>query len=345
MAFLLVVSGPSGSGKSALAVRLAEELSGEILNMDSVQVYRGLDIGSAKPTFAERRGVPHHLLDLVSPEARFSVGDYLGAAEPVINDLERRGKLSIVVGGTTLYLTALLHGLATLPQRNEELRDTLEAEASDALHRRLAAVDPTSALRLHPNDRVRVIRALEVCLSLGRPLSTFHDEHRYGNVRHRALILNLCWPRPELYRRINARAVTMVSSGLVAEVDGIIAQAGNDAPCLAAIGYAQARAVVLGTLAPELLANAVAQATRRYAKRQLTYLRNEPRKRGWRVEPGALDLVDAEGVDSRSPLGEPQVSVVDFAAVVRRVQEVRGGGVQPNTIWHIDAPSLLSTVH
>jgi len=287
MAFLLIVCGPSGSGKSALGVALAEAFRGEVLNMDSVQIYRGLDIGSAKLSLAERRGVAHHLLDLCDPCESFSVGQYLQRAESVIDEVVARGNLPVFVGGTTLYLTALLHGLATLPTRDPSIRAALASKTTEELHAQLETLDPESATRLHPRDRTRVVRAIEATLLAGRPLSAIHAEHRLATSKHRALILTPSWPREELYERINARTRQMISAGVLEEVAALVRAFGEDAPALNSIGYAECLSALRGVLPTEQLEEQIAQSTRRYAKRQLTYFRNEPTKRGWVVSPPA----------------------------------------------------------
>jgi len=286
---LVIIAGPTASGKSALGLALARELGGEILSIDSVQVYRGADIGSAKPTPAEQALVPHHLIDVVSPDEQFNVHDFVTRAEAAIADMAARGRVCVVIGGTTLYLTALLHGLAELPPGDAELRAELEDERSEDLHARLAALDPTSAARLHVNDRIRVIRAIESTLHGGRPAALAHGEHRFADVRYPAAIFVLARERLDLYERINRRAAEMVERGLLTETGDLIAQYGERLPVLRTLGYAQAAAVLRGELDIADLPESIAQATRRFAKRQVTYWRNEPTKRGWRTVPGSAD--------------------------------------------------------
>ncbi len=339
MAFLLIVCGPSGSGKSALGVALAEALEGEVLNMDSVQVYRGLEIGSAKLSLAERRGIPHHLLDICDPTEHFSVGAYLERAEATISSLEARGRLPIFVGGTTLYLTALLHGLATLPSRDADLRAALATKSDEALHAQLATLDPESAQRLHPHDRLRVARAIEASLLAGRPLSAVHAEHRREEGRHRALILTLAWPRDSLYARINTRTQRMLTDGLVQETSALLEKFGEGAPALSSIGYAETLDVLRGVLPREELESSIAQATRRYAKRQLTYLRNEPRKRGWVVTPSPLERLQPRrhGEQISSPS-----RTLTRAVLVQELLAFRGLSHPAHHLWCLDGSALVS---
>lgn len=284
---IVVVAGPTAVGKSALALRLAGALDGEIVSVDSVQVYHGADIGSAKPSPAERALIPHHGLDLWAPHEVGDMARFLRYAHSAIDDILRRGRRPIVVGGTGLYLTGLLHGLVDLPPADDALRRELEALDDEALGARLRAVDLTSAERIHPNDRVRLIRAIEGSERSGEPASVRRLRHAHRETLYHTLMLVPLRTRAELYARINARVTSMVRAGLVAETAAIVAKGGEARGVLGAIGYAQAAAALRGELEPANLEAAIAQATRRYAKRQMTYWRNEPAKRGWCIRPGA----------------------------------------------------------
>jgi len=276
---LIAVVGPTAAGKSALALRLARRHGGEIVSCDSLQVYRGLDIGSAKATREERASVPHHLLDVVEPDAAFSAADYARLARAAIADIRRRGRLPIVAGGTGLYLRALLDGLFEGPSRDEALRARLEriAERGSArLHRLLGRVDPEAAARTRPRDRVRLVRALEVFFLTGRPISA---QQRRGGVGLAGplLLIGLSPGRTALREAVRARTRQMLERGLLVEVRGLVARYGEPLPRpLAAIGYRQAVAVLRGELDEREAEPAIVTATMRFAKRQMTWFRHQP---------------------------------------------------------------------
>jgi tRNA dimethylallyltransferase len=275
--FVAVLAGPTASGKSALALEVARRLGGEIVNADSQQVYRGLDVGTAKPTPAEREAVPHHLLDLVEPGEGMDAARWTALADAAIADVAGRGKLPIVVGGTGLYVRALLHGVVEAPGRDPALRTRLEEEAAlhgrAALHRRLAAVDPGAAARIRENDLVRVVRALEIAAS-GRTQTELFEAHRFAPRRYRYRLLALDVPRAELHRRIAARAAAMARGGILDEARMLLDRFGDALPRLP-IAYADAIACVRGDLGREELAERIALLHRRYARRQVIWLRAE----------------------------------------------------------------------
>jgi len=279
---LVAVVGPTASGKSALALALARERGGEIVCCDSLQVYRGLDIGSAKATAQERAAVPHHLLDVVEPDQAFSAADYSRQARTALADIAARGRLAVVAGGTGLYLRALLYGLFEGPSRNDELRARLEriaARRGDArLHRMLAAVDPQGAGRIAPRDRVRVIRALEVFRSTRRPISDHHRASADALRGHEVLVLGLAPPRDVLRAAVEARTAEMFARGLLAEVRDLLDRGyGPDLRPLRAIGYRQAVSVLRGELGEADARRAIVAETMKYAKRQMTWFRNQAR--------------------------------------------------------------------
>lgn len=276
---LVVVAGPTASGKTALAMRLAESFGGEIISCDSVAIYRGLDIGSAKPNAAERARVPHHGLDLLAPDEAANAGDYARAARAALASIVDRGRVPIVAGGTGLYLRALLHGLAPAPPRDEALRERLRAFAlrrgPGSLHRLLLRCDTAAAGLIHPNDTPKLIRSLEVTLLARRPQTEQWEAGREPLEGYRVLQLGLDPPRVELYLRINARAAAMFTRGLLEETAAIRAMYGDGARGLGSLGYAQALAVLREVLGlPEAIAE-VQQGHRNYAKRQLTWFRRE----------------------------------------------------------------------
>ncbi len=277
---LVAILGPTGSGKSELGLCLAETFGGEIVNCDSLQVYRHFDIGAAKLTPAERRGIPHHLLDALEPDQVFTAGEYARRARPILAEIARRGRLPLVVGGTGLYLRALLDGLFPGPSRDQALRERLaqrEARRPGLLHRLLRRWDPQAAGRIHPADRAKLIRALEVCLLTRRPLSAWFASGRDPLQGFRVLKLALNPPRAELYRRLDERCARMFAQGLLEEVRRILALGYPDSiKPLEAHGYRQALQVLRGELdLPKALYYAQ-RNTRRYAKRQWTWFRREP---------------------------------------------------------------------
>jgi tRNA dimethylallyltransferase len=300
---LIAIVGPTGSGKSALALRIARELSGEIVSCDSLQVYRGLDIGSAKATPEERAEVKHHLLDVVEPEEEFSAAEYARLGRAALVDIAARGRLPIVAGGTGLYLKALLQGLFEGPSRNAPLRGRLEALAErhgdTSLHRLLERIDPESAARVAVRDRLRIIRALEVFWATGRPLTALHREGTAPLRGFSTLVLGLALDRTELRRRVERRAREMFERGLVEEVGALLARGlPPDLRPLQAIGYRQAVAVVLGRLGPEEAERETVTETLRFAKRQLTWFRHQAQVT-WYNDADAASRGALEWLESR----------------------------------------------
>lgn len=278
---LLVIAGPTASGKSALAITLAEALNGEIICVDSLTVYRGLSIGSAKPTREQQQRIPHHLLDLREATEPFTAADFRAAATAAIQDIVGRGRHPILAGGSGLYLRTLLRGLNRAPGEDPALRDKLrqraQREGAETLLAELAAVDPATAARLHPRDLFRIIRALEVYSCTGLPLSRFHEEHGFSDSPYDALQFCLDLPRQELYQRIDDRVDLMLAAGLVTEVFGLL-QAGVPPDCkpLQAIGYKEVVAHLNGLSDHEEMVRLIKRNTRHFAKRQLTWFRSEP---------------------------------------------------------------------
>ncbi|MFY0576867.1 tRNA (adenosine(37)-N6)-dimethylallyltransferase MiaA [Cystobacter fuscus] len=277
---LTVIAGPTASGKTALAVELALRHGGEIVGADSQQVYREFDVGTAKPSAEELAAVPHHLVSVVEPLEPFSAAEYQRRADEAIADIVSRGRRVFVVGGTGMYLRILLHGLVEAPGADPELRAELEAlaasEGREVVHRQLAEVDPETAAKLPPQDLVRVIRALEIHRQTGRPASEFRREHAFAPSRYPFRMYVLSPPREALYEAIDRRTTALFERGLVEEVRGLIARGYAEAAPMRSVGYAQAKAVVEGQLSLERARELVAQETRRYAKRQLTWFRKEP---------------------------------------------------------------------
>jgi len=278
--FLLAVVGPTASGKSALALFLAKEFSGEILACDSTQLYRGFDIGTAKPTPAERQQVPHHLLDILDPREPSTAGDYRERALVVLADLRARNRLPILTVGTGLYLRALLEGLAELPQRSEELRARLRASATEHgpghLHRMLQHLDPQAAQQIAAPDEQKLMRAIEICMLSGKPLTQVHQTGRTPLVGWRVLKIGLEPPRDALYQRIHVRTYSMLRAGWLDEVRRLLATGLPDtAKPFDFIGYRGLGAHLRGELTLDQARELIEQGTRQYAKRQRTWFRRE----------------------------------------------------------------------
>ncbi|HEY7825190.1 MAG TPA: tRNA (adenosine(37)-N6)-dimethylallyltransferase MiaA [Candidatus Acidoferrales bacterium] len=277
---LVVILGPTASGKSTLGMRLAQETGGEILVCDSTQVYRYFDIGTAKASAAERQGVPHHLVDLVEPEEVFTAGDFRRCAVAVLDDLRQRKVLPILTAGTGLYLRALLEGLSDAPGRSEELRARLREKAvrrgPQHLHRILSKLDAETARRIAPRDTQKIIRAIEMRMLAGKPISEIHAAGRSPLEGYTVKKIGLLPPRPALYTRIHARTAAMLESGWAEEARGLMARhISAHAKPFQFIGYPEMLAHIEGRLPLEDAARQIEQATRRYAKRQITWFRKE----------------------------------------------------------------------
>jgi tRNA dimethylallyltransferase len=277
---LVVVLGPTASGKTALSLAIARRFRGEIVNCDSVAMYRGFEIGTAKPSESERAAIPHHLLDVIDPNAYITAGEYARQARQALQEIVQRERLPVVSGGTGLYLRALLEGLFPGPQRSEELRQRLRACAQqrgpEYLHRILQRLDSSAAHRIHVNDVPKAIRAVEVCLVSRQPMSDLWQRGRRPLQGFHILRLGLNPDRRALYARIDQRAKTMFQAGLIEETRNLIANYGDGAGPLTSLGYKQAVQFLRGELDRESAVCAAQQAHRNYAKRQITWFRREP---------------------------------------------------------------------
>lgn len=276
---IICIAGPTASGKTALAVELAKELNGEVVSCDSMQVYRRMDIGTAKPSIDEMQGIVHHMIDVAEPDEDFSVSRYCAMAAPMVEDIVSRGKTAIIAGGTGLYMDSLIQGNDFAPFPSTGVREKLEQEAAEkgiqTLFDRLSAIDPEAAGRLHLSDKKRIIRALEVYLETGETITEHNRKTQLLPPRFTPLWLGLDFEnRADLYERIDRRVGLMLEMGLIDEIQGLLA-AGIPEKCTAlqAIGYKEFVAALNGECTVEEAADLVRQSSRRYAKRQLTWFR------------------------------------------------------------------------
>ncbi len=290
------LTGATASGKTAVGVALARRLGAEIVSLDSMAIYRGMDIGTAKPTIADQGGVAHHLIDIASPADDFSIADYVEEADRMVADIAGRGHEALFVGGTPLYLKALLRGIDAGPPADWPLRARLvewgREEGPGALHERLAAVDPAAAARLHPSDTRRLVRALEVFEQTGQPISSQQQHFAQGRSAEQCRVFVLDWPRDQLYERINRRVEAMFAAGLVDEVSGLAEKVPDTfflgRTASQAVGYREAIDVLAGRLSMPAAIELTKTRTRRFAKRQLTWFRSLSECRFVPVE-GCLD--------------------------------------------------------
>ena len=278
---VVAIGGPTATGKTALSVALAKALGGEIINADSMQVYKNLDVGTAKPSVEERQGIPHHLLDFLTPEAPYSVADFTAAAAPLIETLNAQNRLPFVVGGTGLYITSLLKGVAfeaqsADPAVREQLRREAETTGPAAMHAKLQALDPDYAAKVHPNNQVRVLRALEAIAVTGQKMSDQQKAALPAETPYRSLCLCLtCRDRDVLYRSIDLRVSRMVNAGILQEAEWVWRNRETFRTAAQAIGYKEYFPYFEGTQTQAECTEKLKQATRNYAKRQLTWFRNQ----------------------------------------------------------------------
>jgi tRNA dimethylallyltransferase len=275
---LIVVCGPTAVGKTTVGIELARALGGEIISADSMQVYRHMDIGTAKPTAAEQAAVPHHLIDVVDPDEPFDAATYAAQGRQAVAALSQRGRTPVVVGGTGLYVKALLSGLFRSEARDPVVRSRLRAEVESlgpvALYVQLERCDPQTAARLHPNDAVRILRALEVFEVTGRPISELQQEHRFAHTPFCVLKIGLSIDRPTLYERINRRVDAMAAAGLEQEVRSLLARGyGPELRAMQSIGYSHMTRFIAGSFTWEECIRTLKRDTRRFAKRQMTWFR------------------------------------------------------------------------
>ena len=278
---LIVISGPTGIGKTAVAIAVAEAFGGEIIGADSMQIYRYMDIGTAKPTAEEQVRVTHHMIDVIDPDENFDAARYAHMARACVRNLVQNDILPIIAGGTGLYIKALLYGLSSEAITDKVVRNRLKIEAttkgSRILHKRLASCDPAAATRIHPNDTFRIIRALEVYEITGRPMSSIQTSHQFGDHLFDALKIGLSMDRETLYAQIDRRVEDMIATGLVDEVKGLLDQGyGSEIKAMQSIGYRHITSFLEGKLSREEAIRTMKRDTRRYAKRQMTWFKRDP---------------------------------------------------------------------
>ncbi len=278
---IIVIAGPTGSGKTRLAVDLARQLNGEIVGADSMQIYRYMDIGTAKPTPSEQAQAVHHMIDIIDPDEDFDAAMYAQAAGRAVAGIIARGRLPLVVGGTGLYIKALIYGLFEQGPSDAAVRGALQQEAREkggaALHRRLAVVDSQAAVKIHPNDIYRIVRALEVFQITGQPLSEYHQRHGFDVPQFEPFTLGIDWPRAALYARINRRVEAMMAQGFEEEVKGLLTNGyDRQLKSMQSLGYRHMAAFIDGETSWADTVETLKRDHRRYAKRQLTWFRAHP---------------------------------------------------------------------
>lgn len=285
---VIVIAGPTATGKSALAVYLARLFETEIISADSMQVYNGMDIGTAKPSALEMEGVPHYMISIVEPDRRFSVGEYIRSANPVIEQIHAKGKIPIIAGGTGLYIRGLIDGLCDAPAEDPVLRKRLFEEEEQFgkghLHNRLFVVDPVSAGRIEPNDTIRIVRALEVFETAGVPISKIQASHGFKQNLYNTVWVGLTMDRVNLYKKIEGRIDNMVEQGLEEEVRKLISRYGNSQPLMNGLGYRQFAGYFNGIYSREEAVSLLKRDTKRYAKRQFTWFKRDPRIKWFSVK-------------------------------------------------------------
>ncbi len=278
---ILAVVGPTAAGKTEIGITLAKETNGEVISVDSMQIYRWMDIGTAKPSPDMLSAIPHHLIDILTPDQEYNAGMFAEDADRIIQILQHAGKTPILVGGTGLYLRALINGIIDVPEISEEIRTRVRTLASEQgvleCYRQLKELDPKSAERLHPNDISRVSRALEVFWETGSSIKDFQEDHKFRQQRYEVYYVGSRWPRETLYERINRRVHLMVEQGLIAETKGLLEMGYNEhLPSMNAIGYKQSVAFLKGDISEVEMIADIQQKSRHYAKKQLTWYKKEP---------------------------------------------------------------------
>ncbi len=339
---LLVIAGSTASGKSDIAVILAQHLNAEVVNIDSVQVYKDFDIGSGKISQKDQQGITHHLLSFQDPKSPMNVAEFVEGANIKISEIISRGKLPILVAGTSLYVKCLIHGLAEVPEGDEELRAKISGLSTEDLLSQLSKVDPQSLETIKHTDRFRLIRALEVWQLSGKKISQIQKDHAYKESLHKGLFIFLNWPRERLYERINTRCKIMIQSGLLNETKTLIERYGIDALALKSLGYAQAVQAINEKWSEDKLYEEMSSKTRQFAKRQLTFWRNQPKVLGWKIRPseeeGFLTPSITKVKSSINKIKDFAVFKIDLENLINEIKH--NFTVSSNEIWNIDAEFL-----
>jgi tRNA dimethylallyltransferase len=338
--------GATASGKSDLAITLAKELDGEVITLDSVQIYKELDIGSGKVSTEERGEIPHHLLDIYPPDKQINVAEVISLADQAICSVRGRKKTPILVAGTSLYLKCLLHGILDTPGQDSDYREKLEDIDTEDLYQELVSLDPARADKLNKSDRHRIIRSLEIINSTGGARhSELIKDHCHREVRYNAVVLHVCWSREDLYHRINKRCQLMLERGLLEETARVIENYGISLPPLRTLGYSQSVNFLNGRYNRDLVLSEMQTKTRQFAKRQLTFIRNCAASLGWKTRPAGDEGEVLKS--SITPAKKGQI-VSDFRVVKYNLMELKSavlahinGPNQGIYLWHLSASSLI----
>lgn len=340
----VILSGPTASGKSSLALLLAKELPFEIINCDSVQMYRGLDIGSAKVSRCDQKTVPHHLIDVFSPAERGDVAAFLRLSGAALASIEERGRRPLFVGGGGLYVQALLSGLIPAPRASEQAREELAQISTPNLYARLQERDPERAALISCNDRVRILRALEIALVSGRSATALYQENAHSGLLQNPVFLVLCWPRDQLYARIDARSQEMIDHGLLEETKCLRDEYGDQFAMQNVIGYREALACLQGQITTDQVSNAISQATRRFAKRQMTFWRNFASKNNLHSLPadGELEVVQT-GAEGNGSAREKRKGFHTYTWTLKRLRKELENP-RTSTVYFLSAPHLFRDV-
>ncbi len=343
---VIVISGPTASGKTALSLQLAQKLNAEIVNADAVQIYKEFDIGSAKPGAEELEQVPHHLMSVLEPTEQCDAAKFVSLAEDCFSAIRARRKLPLLVGGSTFYLSALFSGLDSLPGGSAKIRKELESYSDREIYEELQKRDPDKAATLHKNDRYRTARALEILLAQSSRADG--DNSRVGG-RERALILVMCWNRRVLRRRIATRTESMLREGVVDETRVLLESYGESCPALRSLGYRQVMEFLSGERDEGSLFLEISTRTKRFAKRQMTFWRNEPVKRGWKLRPAENEEAKALGDELPDKAGKrpaflKSVRVLswDFETLMAELEGYQLKGEAE--VWYLDAEVLLDSL-
>lgn len=281
LARIIAIIGPTASGKTEIGLQLARKIDGEIISVDSMQVYRWMDIGTAKPSVQMQAEVPHHLIDILNPDDSYNAGQFAKDADQVIAKLQQQNKPAILLGGTNLYVKALIHGIIPVPEISPDVKQGIQSQLRDkglsCCYQQLQQLDPLSAQKLHPNDVSRILRALAVVTETGRSIQEFQQQHGFNQERYKVLFIGTRWPRDILYQRINQRTLLMVEEGLVDEAESLLWRGySSNLPSMKSIGYKQAFAFLDDQINRAEMVAEIQQKSRHYAKKQLTWYRNKP---------------------------------------------------------------------